>query len=69
MTQEVLHDYGIVVLDTAPLMDETLVFSKKYGLLFSDAVHGASCTHYALDYLITNDRDFSRVDNISVIAP
>lgn len=69
VTQEVLHDYGIVILDTAPLMDETLAFSKKYGLLFSDALHAASCTHYALDHLITNDRDFSRVDGISVIAP
>lgn len=69
VTQEVLHDYGIIVLDTAPLMDETLAFSKKYGLLFSDALHAASCTHYTLDHLITNDRDFSRVDGISVIAP
>lgn len=69
VTQEVLHDYGIIVLDTAPLMDETLAFSKKYGLLFSDALHAASCTHYALDHLITNDRDFSRVDAISVIGP
>jgi hypothetical protein len=69
VTHEVLHDYGIIVLDTAPLMDETLAFSKKYGLLFSDALHAASCTHYALDHLITNDRDFSRVDSISVIAP
>lgn len=69
VTQEVLHDYGIIILDTAPLMDETLEFSKKYGLLFSDALHAASCRHYALDHLITNDRDFSRVKGISVIAP
>jgi predicted nucleic acid-binding protein len=69
VTQEVLHDYGIIVLDTAPLMDETLAFSKMYGLLFSDALHAASCTHYALDHLISNDRDFFRVDSISVIAP
>ncbi|OPY38325.1 MAG: PIN domain protein [Methanoregula sp. PtaU1.Bin051] len=68
-TREVLHDYGIIVLDTAPLLDETLAFSQKYGLLFSDALHAASCTHYALDHLITNDRDFSRVDRLSVIAP
>ena len=69
VTREVLHDYGMIVLDTAPLLDETLTFSRKYGLLFSDALHAASCTHYALDHLITNDRDFSRVDCISVIAP
>jgi len=69
VTHEVLHDYGIIILDTAPLMDETLGFSKKYGLLFSDALHAASCSHYALDHLITNDRDFSRVDGISVIGP
>jgi predicted nucleic acid-binding protein len=69
VTREVLHDYGIIVLDTAPLLDETLAFSRKYGLLFSDALHAVSCTHYTLDHLITNDRDFSRVDCISVIAP
>ena len=69
VTQEVLHDYGIIVLDTVPLMDETLAFSKMYGLLFSDSLHAASCTHYALDHLITNDCDFSRVNSISVIAP
>jgi len=69
VTREVLHDYGMIVLDTAPLMDEALAFSQKYGLLFSDALHAASCTHFALDHLVTNDRDFSRVDNISVIAP
>ena len=69
VTREVLHDYGIIILDTALLLDETLAFSRKYGLLFSDALHAASCTHYALDHLITNDRDFSRVDHISVIAP
>ncbi len=69
VTREVLHDYGMIVLDTSPLMDEALALSQKYGLLFSDALHAASCTHYALDHLITNDRDFSRVDCISVIAP
>lgn len=68
-TAEVLHDYGMVVLDTASLMEETLAHSRKYGLLFSDALHAASCTHYALDYIVTNDRDFSRVDCVSVIRP
>ena len=69
VTREVLHDYGIIVLDTAPLLNETLVFSRKYGLLFSDALHAVSYTHYTLDHLISNDHDFSRVDCISVIAP
>ncbi|KUG05765.1 putative nucleic acid-binding protein [hydrocarbon metagenome] len=68
-TREVLHDYRIIILDTAPLLDETLTISRKYGLLFSDALHAASCMHYSLDHLITNDRDFSRVNHISVIAP
>ena len=69
VTREVLHDYGIIVLDTAPLLDEALTLSRQYGLLFSDALHAASCTHFTLDHLVTNDRDFSRVDRISVIAP
>lgn len=69
VTREVLPDYGLTVLDTAPVLDEALTFSRQYGLLFSDALHAASCTHYRLDYLVTNDRDFSRVDCIPVIGP
>lgn len=69
VTREVLNDYGIIILETAPLLDETLELSRHYGLLFSDALHAATCTHYALDHLVTNDRDFTRVDRISVIAP
>jgi uncharacterized protein len=69
VTREVLDDYRILVLDTAPVLSEALGFSKRYGLLFSDALHAASCSHYALDHLVTNDRDFSRIDSISVIAP
>ena len=69
VTRELLRDYGLVVLDTAPVLDEALAFSRQYGLLFSDALHAASCTHYGLDYLVTNDRDFSRVDRISVMGP
>jgi hypothetical protein len=69
VTGEVLHDYGITVLDTAPVLDEALDFSRQYGLLFSDALHAATSTHYSLDHLITNDRDFARVNRVSVISP
>lgn len=69
ITQEVLHDYNLTVLDTAPVLDEALSFSHRYGLLFSDALHAASCSHYAINHLVTNDRDFSRLDQLSVVAP
>jgi uncharacterized protein len=69
ITQEVLHDYNLTVLDTAPVLDEALSFSRRYGLLFSDALHAASCSHYAINHLVTNDRDFSRLDQLSVVAP
>ena len=69
VTREVLHDYRLTVLDTAPVLDEALALSRQYGLLFSDALHTACYTHYKLDPLITNDRDFSRIDRISVVAP
>ena len=29
VTREVLHDYGMIILDTAPLMDEALAFSRS----------------------------------------
>ena len=69
VTEEILHDYCLTVLETAPVLDEALAMSWKYGLLFSDALHAACCSHYAINYLATNDKDFSRVDCLSVITP
>ena len=69
VTREILHDYPITVLETAPVLEKALEMSSRYGLLFSDALHAACCSHYAIDHLATNDRDFSRVDCLSVIAP
>jgi predicted nucleic acid-binding protein len=69
VTREILHDYPITVLDTAPVLEKALAMSQHYGLLFSDALHAACCSHYAIDHLVTNDRDFSRLDGLSVIAP
>ena len=69
VTEEILHDYHLAVLETTPVLDEALDMSRKYGLLFSDAIHAACCSHYTTNYLVTNDRDFSRVDCLSVITP
>ena len=69
ITEEILHDYRLNVLETAPVLDEALIMSRKYSLLFSDALHAACCSHYAINYLVTNDKDFSRVDCLSVITP
>jgi len=69
ITQEILSDSSLIVLDTSLVLDEALSQSRRHGLLFSDALHAACCVHYAINYLATNDRDFSRVDSISVISP
>jgi len=69
VTQEILHDCRLTMLDTSPVLDEALAMSRRYGLLFSDAIHAACCSHYTIDHLATNDRDFSRVDTVSVVSP
>jgi predicted nucleic acid-binding protein len=69
MTKEVLEEYHLVVLDTSDVLDDTLNISKDYGLLFSDALHAACARKNQIDYFVTNDRDFDRVDFLSIIKP
>ena len=36
--------------------------SKKHNLLYSDAIHAASCEVYGIKHIASNDIDFERVD-------
>jgi len=69
MTKELLGNFGLVVLDTSDVLNDALDISKKYGLLFSDALHAACSRRNGTDYFVTNDRDFDRVDFLTVVKP
>jgi len=66
---EVLNDYGLKILDTAAILEETLNISREFGLLFSDALHAACCKAYNIENIATNDGDFDRVDFLKVWKP
>ncbi len=43
--------------------------SKKHNLLFSDAIHAASCKIFGIKHIATNDGDFDRVDFLKTWRP
>ncbi len=65
-----IFDSSIVIL---PLILEVLhrakTLSKKHNLLFSDAIHAASCEIYGIKHIATNDQDFDRVDSLKNWKP
>lgn len=69
ITRDILDEYNLIVLDTSNILNETLVISQNYGLLFSDALHAASAQKNKIDYFATNDRDFTRVDFLTLARP
>ncbi|WP_301664613.1 PIN domain-containing protein [Methanoculleus frigidifontis] len=69
ITREVLEQYNLIVLDTSDILIDTLHISQQYGLLFSDALHAASARKHHIDYFATNDRDFNRVDFLTLVHP
>ncbi|KUK60615.1 MAG: PilT protein domain protein [Methanoculleus marisnigri] len=69
VTREVMEQYNLRVLDTSDVLADTLRISQQYGLLFSDALHAASACRHHIDYFVTNDRDFDRVDFLTLVRP
>jgi hypothetical protein len=69
VTREVLEQYNLRVLDTSDVLEDTLRISQQYGLLFSDALHAASARRHHINYFVTNDRDFDRVDFLTLVHP
>lgn len=69
MAREILEQYNLTILETSDLLGDTLLISQQYGLLFSDALHAASARKYGIDYFATNDRDFDRVDFLTLARP
>ncbi len=69
ITRDIIQEYNLIILDTSDILSDTLVISQNYGLLFSDALHAASAQKHQIDYFATNDRDFNRVDFLTLARP
>lgn len=69
MTKELLGNFRLIVLDTSEDLIDALNISEQYGLLFSDALHAACARNNHIDYFVTNDHDFDRVDFLSIVKP
>lgn len=65
-----VFDSTVVILPlTIEVLQYASTFSKKYNLLFSDAIHAASCKCYGIRNISTNDSDFDRVDFLKTWRP
>ncbi|MBU3966882.1 MAG: PIN domain-containing protein [Euryarchaeota archaeon] len=65
-----VFDSIVVILPlTLEVLQHAGTFSKKYNLLFSDAIHAASCKNYGIRNIATNDSDFDRVDFLKTWRP
>lgn len=57
--------YGI----TPQTFERSLAVMQEWGLLGNDALHVACMEEQGIDMIATYDRDFSRVNHISVLGP
>jgi predicted nucleic acid-binding protein len=69
ITEEIIENYPFHIVDTTPALKQAIEYARQYGLLFSDAMHAACCTYYSLDHIMTNDNEFIRISDLSVIKP
>lgn len=72
--REVMEDIRsirpMVVYGISPqTFERSLTVMQEWGLLGNDALHVACMEEHAINAIATYDRDFSRVDRISVVRP
>jgi len=59
----------IIVGVERDVLDLAMTYSKRYGLLSTDAIHTATMKQEGLSILASNDRDFERVDWLKLWKP
>ncbi len=60
------HNYTMVAI-TAEIAISAAAIRARYGLRTPDAMHAATAIQSDCDAILTNDRDFRRVQDISVL--
>jgi len=51
------------------VFNKAINFSRRYGMLITDAIHVATMYEYNIRTVATNDRDFERIEWLSVWKP
>lgn len=59
---DVFNSSLVILPLTLEVLRHAKIISKKNNLLFSDAIHAASCKVFGIKHIATNDQDFDRVD-------
>jgi predicted nucleic acid-binding protein len=58
----------ILIVD-AGVVEKSLDFGSRYGLLTTDAIHLSTIMQYGINNIATNDSDFERVESIIQYKP
>jgi predicted nucleic acid-binding protein len=66
---DIFNSRMVIMPLTLEVLKYAKTFSKKYNLLFSDAIHAASCNLFNVKHIATNDSDFERVDILKIWKP
>ena len=68
--ERIKHITNLRVVEVpSQLFNKAINFSWKYGLLTTDAIHVATMYEYNIRTVATNDRDFERIEWLSVWKP
>ena len=67
---EAVVDFNITVLvPTWSIIESSLSWQSRYGLLVNDSVSAALMDEHDITTIATNDRDFERIEGLSVHTP
>lgn len=67
---EAVADFNITVLvPTWRIIESSLFWQRRYGLLVNDSVSAAMMDEHDITTIATNDRDFERIEGLSVHMP
>ncbi len=65
-----IQNSNITVLESGlPILESSLHWRQRYGLLVNDSVSAALMDEHDITTIATNDRDFERVEGLSVHVP
>ena len=65
-----IQNSNITVLESGlPTLESSLHWRQRYGLLVNDSVSAALMDEHDINTIATNDRDFERIEGLSVHTP
>jgi predicted nucleic acid-binding protein len=66
---ELTHSGLKILMVDAGIVEKSIDFGSRYGLLTTDAIHLSTIYTYGINNIATNDSDFERVDSITLYKP